>query len=221
MSDFAFDVDAYLDRIGAKRPERRDYEALSYLMERHMMTVPFETLDLILKDMPSVRDEPLFNKIVTRRRGGGCGELNTSFALLLRHLGYGVDMLGARVLHNGKHAFKGQYHGHMVLKVELDQPYIVDVGFRWASKKPLPLRGRGVREDEHGAFELVHTAEGDIEMLHNGVLRWRAETHPREVEDFDAALWFLWSSRTPRRPASCGRPSSRRTAAAARCSTAS
>ncbi|MFD3499191.1 arylamine N-acetyltransferase [Streptomyces sp. NPDC058676] len=194
MSDFVFDVDAYLQRIGAKRPERTDYEALCHLQERHMMTVPFETVDLITREFPSVRDEPLYDKIVTRRRGGGCGELNTAFALLLRHLGFPVTMLGARILHNGKHAFKGQYHGHMVLRVELDQPYLVDVGFRWASRRPLRLREPGAQSDPHGEYHVVHTADGDVEMVHDGVLRWRAEMHPREIDDFDAALWYLWSS---------------------------
>jgi N-hydroxyarylamine O-acetyltransferase len=193
-SDFVFDVDAYLERIGAERPATVDYEALCYLQERHMMAVPFETLDLILKNFPSVRDEPLFDKIVNKRRGGGCGELNTAFALLLRHLGYPVTLLGARILHNGKHAFRGQYHGHLVLRVELDQPYLVDVGFRWASRKPLKMREPGVQSDPHGDYRLNFTVDGDVEMVHNGVLRWRAEMHPREIDDFDAALWYLWSS---------------------------
>ncbi|MDT0345816.1 arylamine N-acetyltransferase family protein [Streptomyces litchfieldiae] len=194
MGDFDFDVDAYLERIGAERPKRVDYEALCYLQERHMMSVPFETVDLILKEFPSLRDEQLYDKIVRRRRGGGCGELNTAFALLLKGLGYPVTILGARVLHNGKHAFHGQFMGHMVLRVELDQPYLVDVGFRWASRKPLRLRGRGVQKDAHGEYELFYSPDGDLEMVHNGVLRWRAEMHPREIEDFDGPLWFLWTS---------------------------
>lgn len=194
MSEFTFDVDAYLERIGAKRPERNDYAALCHLQERHMLSVPFETVDLVTREFPSVRDEPLFDKLVTRRRGGGCGELNTGFALLLRHLGFPVTMLGARILHNGRNPFKGQYQGHMVLRVELEEPYLVDVGFRWASRKPLRLREPGRQSDRHGEYEIRHTADADVEMYHDGVLRWRAEIHPREVEDFDAALWYLWSS---------------------------
>jgi N-hydroxyarylamine O-acetyltransferase len=194
MSDLSdFDVGAYLDRIGADYPEWPNYAALCQLQERHMMSVPFETVDLILKEFPDASEAGLFDKIVRRRRGGGCGELNSAFAFLLRRLGFPVTMLGARVLHNGKQAFRGQYHGHMVLRVELDQPYLVDVGFRWASRKPLRLRERGVQTDAHGEYQLFFTPDGDVEMVHNGVLRWRAEMHPRELDDFDAALSYLWS----------------------------
>ncbi len=42
------DVDAYLDRIGAKRPATVDGPALTELHERHLAAVPFENLDIHL-----------------------------------------------------------------------------------------------------------------------------------------------------------------------------
>lgn len=188
------DVDAYLDRIGAVRPAKADYEALCYLQERHLMTVPFETLSFAEREIPSMTDEFVFDKIVRRRRGGGCGELNSAFALLLRSLGFRVVPLGGRVLHNGHSAFRGVHNGHLVLRVELDQSYLVDVGFRWASRRPLKLAERGVQKDEHGEYQLLHTPEGDVEMVHDGVLRWRVETHPRELDDFEPVMWYFATS---------------------------
>ncbi|SFB98486.1 arylamine N-acetyltransferase family protein [Streptomyces aidingensis] len=188
------DVDAYLARIGAERPARPDYEALCRLQERHLMTVPFETLDFTLGEVPSMRDTDVLDKIVNRRRGGGCGELNSAFALLLRALGYRVTLLGGRVLHNGKHYFRGVHNGHMVLRVELEETYLVDVGFRWASRRPLRLRERGVQTDPHGEYRLVHTPDGDVEMVHDGVTRWRIEMHPRDLDDFNAVLWYCATS---------------------------
>jgi N-hydroxyarylamine O-acetyltransferase len=188
------DVDAYLDRIGAARPAEPTFEALCELQERHMMTVPFETLDFALGGVPSMKDEDVYDKIVRQRRGGGCGELNSGFALLLRALGYRVSLLGGRVLHNGREAFRGVHNGHLVLLVEIDQPYVVDVGFRWAARRPLKLHERGVQHDAHGGYQLQFSPYGDIEMVHDGVLRWQVETHPRELDDFTSVMWYCATS---------------------------
>ena len=186
----AIDVEAYLERIGAERPEQPDYEGLCYLLERHMMSIPFETLDFCLREIPSIKDEDVFEKLIVRRRGGGCGELNSGFRMLLEALGYRVSVLGGRVLHNGKQSFHGVYHGHAVLRVELDHSYICDAGFRWCARKPLRMDVRGVQHDRHGDYELVYTSDGDVEMVHDGVTRWRVELHPREPQDFAATMWF-------------------------------
>ena len=89
-------ADAYLDRIGATR-EPPSAAALAALMGRHLTTVPFENLSIHLGERISLDEAALVDKIVARRRGGFCYELNGAFALLLRHLGYEVTMLAARV----------------------------------------------------------------------------------------------------------------------------
>ncbi|MEK8170413.1 arylamine N-acetyltransferase [Streptomyces sp. M19] len=130
--------------------------------------MPFETVDFVERNMPSMDDEKVLDKIVRQRRGGGCGELNSGFALLLRALGFRVTLHGGRVLHNGKQAFRGVHNGHLVLRVEIDRPYLVDVGFRWAARRPLRFDDRGVQRDPHGAYQLHYTEHGDVEMVHDG-----------------------------------------------------
>lgn len=72
-------VDEYLDRIGATRES-----PLRELQIRHLRSVPFESRD-IHDGIPIVLEEArLLDKIVTRRRGGICYELNACFAWLLR-----------------------------------------------------------------------------------------------------------------------------------------
>src|SRR5687768_14066907 len=85
-------VEEYLQRIGAARSS-----SLAELQERHLLSVPFENLDTHM-DTRIVLEIPwLYDKIVVRRRGGFCYELNGLFAELLRDLGYRVEMLAARV----------------------------------------------------------------------------------------------------------------------------
>ena len=81
------DVDAYLRRIGATRPATADAAALRELHERHLATVPFENLDVIL-GVPIVLEEDRLLAKVIGGRGGYCYELNTAFAALLRALGF-------------------------------------------------------------------------------------------------------------------------------------
>ena len=92
------DVDAYLARIGAARPERPSTEALQVLHAAHLRSVPFENLSIHLGEPVILDESALLDKIVGRRRGGFCYELNGLFAALLTALGFDVTLLAGRVL---------------------------------------------------------------------------------------------------------------------------
>src|SRR3569833_2383178 len=85
-------VDAYLERIGAARSP-----GLAALHRLHQTAVPFENLSIHLGEPVPLTPEDLYDKIVSRRRGGFCYELNGLFALLLENLGHEVTRLAARV----------------------------------------------------------------------------------------------------------------------------
>jgi N-hydroxyarylamine O-acetyltransferase len=90
-------VQAYLDRIDYRGPLEPTAETLRALQVAHLLAVPFENLNIGM-GWPIVLDqEALFEKIVVRRRGGFCYELNGLFAALLRALGFEVTMLSAGV----------------------------------------------------------------------------------------------------------------------------
>ncbi|MGH9603726.1 MAG: arylamine N-acetyltransferase family protein, partial [Terriglobales bacterium] len=81
------DTSAYLARIGSLPPLSPDPQSLSQLQLAHLMAVPFENLDVHLGREISLDEELFFDKVVRRRRGGFCYELNGLFAALLRQLG--------------------------------------------------------------------------------------------------------------------------------------
>jgi hypothetical protein len=106
------DINAYLARIGYSGSWAPTAENLRKLHRAHNLTVPFENLDVHLGH-PIVLDErKLFDKIVRRKGGGFCYELNASFAALLRIMGFDVAMLSARVYLDDK---LGREFDHMVL----------------------------------------------------------------------------------------------------------
>jgi N-hydroxyarylamine O-acetyltransferase len=72
-----------------KAPFATSVEFLNKLVYAHQLAVPFENLEIHdLKKPVLLGTEALFDKIVTRYRGGYCFELNKSFNSLLKALGY-------------------------------------------------------------------------------------------------------------------------------------
>ncbi|HTJ70792.1 MAG TPA: arylamine N-acetyltransferase [Actinospica sp.] len=181
---------AYLDRIGMPRPDRAaDAEYLRLLHGRHLHAVPFENLSIHLGEDVPLDEDALFEKIVTRRRGGYCYELNGIFAALLRALGYRVSLLAVRV-YGGKERGFGAPFDHLALRVDLDEPWLVDVGFGRHTEFPLRLDERGGQKDPGGVFRIEETSEGDLDVYRDGTPEYRIEQRPRELADFTIGHGF-------------------------------
>ncbi|WP_430784430.1 arylamine N-acetyltransferase family protein [Actinoplanes sp. G11-F43] len=171
------DVTAYLNRIGLDAPP-----ALPELHRAHLRAVPFENLSL---DHVSLDPGDLYDKIVRRRRGGFCYELNGLFALLLTELGHSVTRLAARVYGSER---LGPPYDHLVLVV--DDRWLVDVGFGDHSTFPLSWHSRTDQDDPGGRFRLEDTGDGDVRVLRDGRPAYLIETRPRDLADFAATCWF-------------------------------
>ncbi|WP_078489671.1 arylamine N-acetyltransferase family protein [Streptomyces bikiniensis] len=184
------EVEAYLRRIGAERPVRADAAALRELHLRHLRTVPFENLSIHLGEPVVLDGKALLDKVVGARRGGFCYEINTAFAVLLRGLGYGVELLQARVV--GEGGKPGIPYDHMALRVETaeGERWLADVGFGDHSHFPLAFDARDDQEDPGGVFRIAETSDGDLEVLRDGKPQYLAETRPRELADFTAGAWY-------------------------------
>src|SRR5882762_9048307 len=91
------DIKAYLQRINYLGSLVPTAQTLRELQVAHLQTVPFENLSIHSAEPIVLDDDALFRKIVLRRRGGFCYELNGLFAALLRELGFAVSMLSAGV----------------------------------------------------------------------------------------------------------------------------
>ena len=186
------DVDAYLNRIGMARPAIADGAHLHELHRAHLTAVPFENLSIHLDEPISLAPGDLYDKIVRRRRGGFCYELNGSFAVLLTGLGYTVERLAARVY--GGEERLGPPYDHLALLVsttdDADGPWLVDVGFGSHSTYPLRWDQRGEQIDPAGRFSVVDREDGDVDVLRDGTRRYRLERRVRRLDDFAATCWY-------------------------------
>lgn len=124
----------YLERIGLDPLASYPVNAttLALLQEAHVRTVPYEIIDTIMGCPADLSPEGMFDKIVIRRRGGFCYEVNGLFALLLEELGFQVERLAALVPVCGA---KGD---HILMRVTIDgEAWLTDVGFRTAPLVPI------------------------------------------------------------------------------------
>lgn len=84
------DTGAYLERIGlAGEKPRADRQWLLRLVSAQLRHIPFDDMDVWARGVcPSLAVADMFEKIIVRRRGGYCYELNSLFCAFLKALGY-------------------------------------------------------------------------------------------------------------------------------------
>ena len=132
------DVDRCLKRIGLIGPIEPNLSTLRALQKAFLLKVPFENLDIHLGRQIDLTSESIYEKIVSRRRGGFCYECNILFFNLLNDLGFQAEYLSARMV---KGSTIGPEYDHMVILVNLEHDYLVDVGNGQSCREPLRIDG--------------------------------------------------------------------------------
>lgn len=177
---------AYLDRIRYTGPTTANSETLRAIHRAHMLAVPFENLDIPLKRPILVAEEAFLRKIVERRRGGFCYEINGAFAALLRELGFQVTLLSARVPRDDGSA--SPEFDHLTLRVDLDEPWLADVGFGDCFLEPLRLQA-GVEQAQDGRHYRIVPSDESLELERTELdgfwkKQYRFTLQPRRLADF-------------------------------------
>lgn len=186
-------VREYLARIGSK-PDHLEPsdEVLRFLQRKHLLTVPFENLDIHWK-RPIVLDLARFyDKIVNGRRGGFCYELNGLFDELLRSIGFQTRLISARVFNGTGH---GPEFDHAAIIVTIgDDEYLADVGFGDFTAEPLRFSLGAEQHDPTGVFVIRRFDEEYFEVAKRDGDTWKSEyifkDTPRELSEFSEMCDF-------------------------------
>ncbi|HEX2866019.1 MAG TPA: arylamine N-acetyltransferase [Ignavibacteriales bacterium] len=190
------DINAYLNRINYKGPLKADAATLKALHRAHMTSIPFENLSIGMKEPVILTDKDLFQKIILRKRGGFCYELNGLFASLLRELGFNVSMLSAAVAK--RDGGFGPDFDHMALLVKLGEDYLADVGFGDLFLDPILLKegieqkqgNRTFRIDQEDKYFILNQRDRDDD--------WKKQYHftlePHGYEDFSEMCQYNQTS---------------------------
>jgi N-hydroxyarylamine O-acetyltransferase len=189
------DVEAYLRRIEYDGPRQLSAACLRALHRQHLFTVPFENLDIPLRNPIRLDLAQLYDKIVVRRRGGFCYELNGLFCELLTTMGFQVQMLSARVRRDD--GGFGPEFDHMLLKVQLEEPWLVDVGFGDSFVDPIVFHAGGA-DQVNGHRYSVSPAGDEWQLLREDekgqVPLYCFRDVPRRLSDYSGMCHFHQAS---------------------------
>lgn len=203
MNKQDFDREAYLQRINYDGEITPTLDQLKALHHAQLYTIPFENFDILLGRGINLEPRALFNKLVHKRRGGYCFELNGLFLMALKAFGFDARPLLGRVHITGTPTGRG----HQIELVTLQgRQWIADVGFGSDTPRaPIPLEldqpkihdGQKIRlidadhfgimvqafkEDEWQdlySFDLSHVCSADIDYGNHF-----SSTHPSSIFTF-------------------------------------
>lgn len=187
-------VKAYLTRINAEDFTDVSVDNLASLQKAHMMSVPYENYDIWSSKPTSLAYDSLFEKIVVRKRGGYCFELNGLFGWLLKELGYEVEEYFGRWLKD--EVLTVPARRHRILKVKVDnREFIADVGVGQRTfLKPLEFIYDKVQNREGVDYRIVKNERGEsvVELMSNDkwIQVYSFDLAPQAPIDFTYVHYF-------------------------------
>jgi N-hydroxyarylamine O-acetyltransferase len=191
----AFDLPAYLARIGYEGAAAPDLATLRAITVKHPIAIPFENLDPFFARPVALDTVSLQEKIVRNGRGGYCFEHNLLLGTALTAIGFDVAGLAARVLWNVPEGAVTP-RGHMLLLLQIDgQPHLADAGFGGLTLTgPLRLDAGVSQETPHETFRLVGDG-GDFVMQASVRGEWRPlyrfDLQRQALADYEVTSWYL------------------------------
>ena len=184
----------YLERMNYRGDTAPSLATLRALQRSHLASIPYENLDVLHGVPLRFETDALFEKIVTRRRGGVCYELNFLLGDMLRRMGFDLEFLSGMVAGGS-----GGDFSHALLLIHLPQgDYIVDVGFAKGYLTPFRLYETAWQSDGRDFYRL--RAEGGWYLLEQrlpegGAMEvYRFTLAPRRREEYRAMCDSLCAS---------------------------
>jgi len=187
---------AYLERIAYTGALAPTTEVLRDLHRAHLLSVPFENLDIALGRKIVCDEDAFIRKIVVGRRGGFCYELNGAFAGLLRAIGFKVTLLSARVPRED--GSDGPEFDHLALRIDLDEPWLADVGFGDSFLEPIELRSGAEGSHDGRRYRIVDCGNSLRMERAERAGAWKGQysftLKPRSLNDFAAMCHYHQTS---------------------------
>ncbi|OCC03997.1 arylamine N-acetyltransferase [Labrys sp. WJW] len=191
-------LDAYLIRIGVTRPVSLDANGLTRLHRAHLTAFTWEALDAFMGWPSSIAPAAAFAKMVEGRRGGWCYEMNGLFGAALAALGFRVTRLCGGV----NRAILGDVAigNHLTLRVDLDRPYLAEVGLADGIIEPVPLTAGPIRQRGFD-FSIVSTDDGWLRFSnHANGLAHSFDFRPDHSDEAAIAATLGWLTQDPGSP---------------------
>lgn len=191
-------VDEYLRRVAYTGPTEPTTDVLTALVAGHNRSIPFENLDPLM-GVPVLDLTPaaLVEKLVRRRRGGYCFEHNGVMAHVLSQLGFGVEILGGRVVWmNSSGELPAKTHMALAVVVPGEEDrYLVDVGFGGQTlSSPIRFETDTVQQTRHEPYRIREHRDGyllDAEIRDSWEPLYMFSTRPFPMIDRQVGSWYV------------------------------
>ncbi|MBN1279660.1 MAG: arylamine N-acetyltransferase [Chlorobium sp.] len=193
MKAVNFDLRAYFSRIGFQGVASADFATLKSMMRCQLFSVPFENLDVQEGKVVSLVPEEICAKIVDRKRGGYCYEVNGLFAMALEALGIQYRFVAARPM---TYAVR-RPRTHLAIVAGIgEEQWLCDLGFgSYGIREPIDLDwlDREIRQNP-AVFRLSRNAEEVYVLQRLAAATWKNlyefTLSPQEWVDFEPANYF-------------------------------
>lgn len=188
----------YLERIGISGSVLPNKETLALLQLRHLLSIPFENSYIQLRIPILLEPAWLYEKIVTRQRGGYCYELNGLFCELLKALGFDAHLISARIT-KGKNTGPEYDHLAIIVLIEKEQ-WLVDVGYGDFSLQPLLIGEENVQFDGRQQYLIRKEPSGYFSVGkyksydHKFHREYQFSLQPHSLSDFGQANEYKQTS---------------------------
>ncbi len=188
----------YFRRVSYDGSAEPTLDTLAALVAAHNRSIPFENLDPLMGiPVIDLTADALVDKLVRRRRGGYCFEQNGVMAEVLSQLGFGVDILGGRVVWMSESdALPAQTHQALAVTVPGETGrYLVDVGFGGQTlSSPIRLELDTVQQTRHEPYRIREHGDGlvlESEIRDKWQPLYLFSTRPFPMIDRQVGSWYV------------------------------
>lgn len=189
-------VEEYLKRLGIYEELDISFDSLCKIQQNHLLNIPFENFNIHLYKELNLEKDFIFDKIVNKKRGGLCYEMNYLLYLILVTMGFDAELIGSKTKDDGN------FFDHPLIKVFLNNNYyLVDVGFGDNFMKPIKLSKNTIHTDTKGIFKIsfIEGNEYLLEKLTNDIFvkQFIIRDKEEKIEDFYTRKdWYVSSNQS-------------------------
>ena len=182
-------VQEYLERIGCAdclKSSTPNLADLTRLVRGNLAQFPFENFDMHMGEYRKFSLEDAYDRLINRKLGGFCIQLNGLFAWLLNELKYDVTLHPAYIFNH----FLKRYSRlpiHIVLIVRLDgHLFYVDLGTTRLVNQPIEINVGVEQLTQLGIFKFISAQDDpDYVVLHRAKPKTQEWVGMRKLKIFD------------------------------------
>jgi N-hydroxyarylamine O-acetyltransferase len=149
----------YIDFLGIAYPIKKTIDFVNKFHKVHIETICHCNINFIIKNQIKYNFNDIVTRLMVKRCGGVCYDLNFLFSQILNQIGYNATAIPAEVYAFGSEILPKSYLVHTVVLIKMSKHfYLADVGNCNSFRYPIKLIASGSNKvrDISGVYSLVN-----------------------------------------------------------------